>query len=352
MQPITFLPRHWRRGAVLAAATLMLAACSSSSSSSSSSASSSQSASTSASKHLTIAYLSFAVENSYDAPMLAAAEAVASDNNATLKVFDANNSPQTQYSQLQDAINSGQYSGIILQPIFGTGLITLVQQAIAKGIKVVNMDQVLGPNYSTDAPQVAGLAANVMFVPTEIGTKLGTMVVQACQSKNLNPCSVGYLYDIKASALDVAISGAFNKAIAADPGVKVVAQGQSFFSPTDGLTAVQDMLAAKPDLNLIVGSDQGIEGGVQAVAAKHLTGKVILVGYGASAAALAGVASGAWYGDVAQAPASEGRLAVQAMIKALRTGQDSGGIDPVAELPNNGIVTKSNVSQFTAEWPG
>ena len=350
MQPITFLSRHWRRGAAMATAGLMLAACSSSSSTSSSSAASSASASSS--KHLNIAYLSFAVENSYDAPMLAAAEAVADDNNATLKVFDANNSPQTQYSQLQDVITSGQYDGIILQPIFGTGLISLVQQAIAKGIKVVNMDQVLGPNYNTDAPQVAGLAANVMFVPTEIGTKLGNMVVQACQSKNLNPCNVGYLYDIKASALDVAISGAFDKAIAADPGVKIVAQGQSFFSPTDGLTAVQDMLAAKPDLNLIVGSDQGIEGGVQAVAAKHLTGKVILVGYGASAAALAGVASGAWYGDVAQAPASEGRLAVQALIKALRTGQDSGGIDPVAGLPDNGIVTKANVSQFTAEWPG
>jgi len=352
VQPIPFLSRHWRRGVAMATAALMLAACSSSSSSSSSSPSSTQSTSASSTKHLNIAYLSFAVENSYDAPMLAAAEAVADDNNATLKVFDANNSSQTQYSQLQDVINSGQYSGIVLQPIFGTGLISLVQQAIAKGIKVVNMDQVLGPNYNTDAPQVSGLAANVMFVPTEIGTKLGNLVVQACQSKNLNPCNVGYLYDIKASALDVAISGAFDKAIAADPGVKVVAQGQSYFSPTIGLTAVQDMLTAKPDLNLIVGSDQGIEGGVQAVAAKHLTGKIILVGYGASAAALAGVASGAWYGDVAQAPASEGRLAVQALIKALRTGQDSGGIDPVAELPNNGIVTKANASQFTAEWPG
>ena len=347
--------RPWRRGAALAAAALALAACSSSTSSSSSSSTgntSSQSANASNSKHLTMAYLSFAVENSYDAPMLAAAQAVASDNNATLKVFDANNSPQTQYSQLQDVITSGQYDGIILQPIFGTGLIPLVQQAIAKGIKVVNMDQVLGPNYATDAPQVSGLAANVMFVPTEIGTKLGNMVVQACQSKNLDPCNVGYLYDIKASALDVAISGAFNKAIAADPGVKVVAQGQSFFSPTEGLTAVQNMLQANANLNLIVGSDQGIEGGVQAVAAKHLTDKVILVGYGASAAALAGVASGAWFGDVAQAPASEGRLAVQAMIRALRNGQDSGGIDPVAQLPNNGIVTKANVSQFTAEWPG
>jgi ribose transport system substrate-binding protein len=269
-----------------------------------------------------------------------------------MKVFDANNSPQTQFSQLQDAINSGQYQGIIVQPIFGTGLTSLVKQAIGKGIKVVNMDQILGPDLSTDKPQVPGLSANVTFVPTEIGTKLGNLVVQACQAKNLNPCKVGYLYDIKASALDVAINGAFTKAIASGPGVKVVAQGQSFFSPTQGLTAVQNMLQATPSLNLIVGSDQGIEGGAQALATAHKTGKVILVGYGASAAALAGVSSGAWYGDVAQAPASEGRLAVTAMIKALRAGKSSGGIDPVAGLPNGGVVTKANAGQFTAEWPG
>jgi ribose transport system substrate-binding protein len=347
VRPIPSRPRSLLRSIALtatAATALALAACSSGGTASSSSSSSS--------KPLSIAYLSFAVENSYDAPMLAAAQAVAADNHATLKVFDANNNPQTQYSQLQDAINSGQYRGIIVQPIFGTGLTGLVKQAIGKGIKVVNMDQILGPNLSTDKPQVAGLSANVAFVPTEIGTKLGNLVVQACKANNLNPCKVGYLYDIKASALDVAIHGAFAKAIAADPAVTVAAQGQSFFSPSVGLTAVQNMLQANPSLKLIVGSDQGIEGGAQALAAAHKTGKVILVGYGASAAALAGVASGAWYGDVAQAPASEGRLAVVAMIKALRDGKSSGGIDPVAGLPDHGIVTKANASQFTAEWPG
>ena len=335
--------------AAVAAVGLLLAACGSSGTTSSGTTTPKA---TSSSKPINIAYLSFAVENSYDAPMLAAAQAVADDNHATMKVFDANNSPQTQYSQLQDVITSGQYNGIIVQPIFGTGLISLVKQAIAKGIKVVNMDQILGPNLSTDAPQVPGLSANVTFVPTDIGTKLGNLVVQACKSKYLKPCNVGYLYDIKASALDVAIHGAFTKAIAADPAVKVVAQGQSFFSPTDGLTAVQDMLQANPDLNLIVGSDQGIEGGAQAVATAHKTGKIILVGYGASAAALAGVKSGAWYADVAQAPASEGRLAVQALVAAIETGKKSGGIDPVAQLPDGGIVTKANVDQFTAEWPG
>jgi ribose transport system substrate-binding protein len=338
--------------AAVAAAGLALAACSTSSSgTTAATASSGSGSSANSNKPVTIAYLSFAVENSYDAPMLAAAQTAASDQNATLKVFDANNNPQTQYSQLQDVINSGQYNGIIVQPIFGTGLTSLVAKAITKGIKVVNMDQILGPDLSTDQPQVTGLSANVTFVPTEIGTKLGQQVIAACASKSLNPCNVGYLWDIKASALDVAINGAFQKAIAGSP-VKVAAQGQSFFTPTLGESAVQSMLQASPNLDLIVGSDQGIEGGATAIATAHKTGKVLLVGYGASAAAIAGVSSGAWYSDVAQAPASEGRLAVQALIKAIRDAAASGAIDPVAGLPGGGIVTKANASQFTAEWPG
>ena len=131
---------------------------------------------------MTIAYMSFAVDNTYDAPMLAAARAVASTDGATLKVFDADNNPQTQYDQLQTVISSGQYNGIITQPIVSTGLVSLVQQAIAKGIKVVNMDQILGTSLSTDAPQVTGLSANVTFVPTKIGTQLGQQVGPASWS--------------------------------------------------------------------------------------------------------------------------------------------------------------------------
>jgi ribose transport system substrate-binding protein len=96
-----------------------------------------------------IAYLSFAVTNSYDSPMLAAAKAVAEAAGAEVTVFDANNDPKVQYQQLQDAITSGKFQGIITQPIFGTGLTDLAVQAIEAGIKVVNMDQILGPDLTT-----------------------------------------------------------------------------------------------------------------------------------------------------------------------------------------------------------
>src|SRR5487761_1973961 len=77
-------------------------------------------------KQINVAYLSFAITNSYDAPMLAAARAVAATAGVKVTVFDAGNDPKVQYSQLQNAISSRKYQGIITQPIFGAGLAPLV----------------------------------------------------------------------------------------------------------------------------------------------------------------------------------------------------------------------------------
>ena len=165
-------------------------------------------------KTIRIAYLSFAVANSYDAPMLAAAKAAAKAGGATITVFDANNDPKAQFAQLQTAATSKQYDAIIVQPIFGTGLISEMKQAIKNGIKVVDIDQVLGPNLTTNKPQVPGLSGNVVFsADARSASKLGKLVVKACAAKHLNPCNVGYLYDIKASALDVAIRNGYINAI-------------------------------------------------------------------------------------------------------------------------------------------
>lgn len=333
----------WRTGAAIALCSGLLGLVTAT-------ATSVSGASTTSNKTLHVAYLSFAVQNSYDAPMLAAAKAEAAKDHIVLTVFDADNNPTTQYSQLQDAITSHEYQGIIVQPIFGTGLLGLVREAIAHKIAVANLDQELGPNLTTDQPQVKGLAANVVFVPTEIGTKLGQLVVEACTGHN--PCDIGYLYDIKASALDEALHGSFAKVIAGHSNIKVVATGQSYFTPSIGLTAAQDMLSANPNLTLIVGSDQGIEGAQVALTDAGKTGKVILVGYGGSAAALRGVKSDAWFGDVAQLPASEGRDAVADLNLFIRDGVASGGVDPVSALPAGGVVTKADASEFHAEWPG
>jgi ribose transport system substrate-binding protein len=341
--------------AAVVVAGVVIAACGSSSNtgtttttgSSSSTSTGSTSTATKSAKPLKLAFMSFAVQNSYDAPMLAAAKSAAAAGNATITVFDANNDPNKQYSEMQDVITQGGYNGIITQPIESTNLIPLVKQAVAKGIRVVNVDQILGPNLSTSAIQVPGQSGNVTFVPTEMGMDLGKLTVQACASKKLNPCNVGYLYDIKASALDVAIHQGFQEATKGTP-VKVVAVGQDFFTPAQGLTAVQNMLASDPSINAIAGSDQGIEGAETATKGKP----IVLVGYGGSQAGIAGVKSGVWYGTIAQDPATEGKVGVETLIKAINNKTDYPGVNPLDALPDGGVITKSNVDKFTGEWPG
>jgi ribose transport system substrate-binding protein len=301
---------------------------------------------------LELAYLSFAVANSYDAPMLAAAQAAAAANNAKLTVFDANLDPAAQAKQLQDAVASGKFDGIITQPLFGAGLVDGVKAAIAQGIGVGNIDQILGEDQTTAEAQVDGLLANVAFVPKTLGTKIGDLVVKACEGQS--PCNVGYIYSVKAAALDTTLRQAFDEVTSSNPDIKVVAEGESFYTTALGLKASQDMLAAHPDLNVIVGADQAITGSVQAVADAGVKDKVKLVGYGGGAIALQGIKSGDRFGTVMQMPATEGRLGTEQLINAIRTGTAAPGVDPLDSLPEGGVVTSDNVDTFLplAEWPG
>jgi ribose transport system substrate-binding protein len=294
-----------------------------------------------------IAYLSFAVANSYDAPMLAAAKKVARARGASVTVFDATNLPDKQLQQLQTLVTSKQYNGIILQPIFGPSLLTTVRAAIRAGIKVVNIDQILGTNPGTARPPLAGLSGNVVFVQTQIGLKQGRLVVRACKKIKANPCKVGYMYSVKVSSLDVAIRKGFDK-VTAGKGIQVVAEGQTFYNPAQALKDAQTMLQGHPDINLIVGADQAATGAEQALGGR----KVTLVGYGGGAVGLKRVKAGKWFGTVMQRPATEGRVGMKCLIKAVKTGKGCKGIDVLANLPNGGVVTKANAKKFHAEWPG
>jgi len=301
---------------------------------------------------LQIAYISFAVANTYDEPMLAEAERVAAENNAAITVFDGNLDPNLQVTLIQDVIASGQYDGMIVQPIYGPALVDVVKQAIDAGITVVNIDQILGDDFTTAETQVEGLAANVVFVPSDLGTKLGEQVVDACASADLDPCNVAFLHDVKASAIGVALYDAFTAVIEGTP-VAIVAEGETFYNPAAAQTAVSDILTANPDVDLIATSDQGLQGATAAIeAAGGSLSDYLMVGYGGSQWSQEKVAEGVVYANVLQVPATEGRLGMEALIEALRNGTTPGDIDPFEGLPGGGVITKDNASEFTGEWAG
>ncbi len=301
---------------------------------------------------LRLAFLSFAVANSYDAPMLAEAQNAAAAEGATLTVFDANNSVEAQYAQLQDVLTSGQYDGIIVQPIYGPALIPLIEEGIADGHNIAIVDQILGEDLTTNEKPLDGLAAHVVFIMSEIGRKQGELTVQACAEHNFDPCNVGFLWSWKITSLDSAIETAYNAVIADHPHIQIVAEGESFYTTHGGLKATEDMLVARPDINVIVAADQGITGAVVAIADAGRTGDIVLIGYGGAAIAYGRIANGEQYATVAQLPASEGRYVVEDLVRAIRTGEPVPARDPVSELPHDGIVTPDNVGDFNPEWPG
>ena len=149
------------------------------------------------------------------------------------------------------------------------------------------------------------------------------------------------------SSLDTAIRKGFD-AVTAGHNIQVVAEGETFYTPSIALKAAQTMLQAQPDMNVIVGADQGATGAEQALNGQKKT----LIGYGGGAVGLSRVAAGAWYGTVMQRPATEGKLGMQCLIKAIKTGKGCKGIDVLKGLPNGGVVVKANASKFKAEWPG
>ena len=112
----------------------------------------------------------------------------------------------------------------------------------------------------------------------------------ACAELAADPCNVGYIYSVKAAALDTTLRIAFDEVTSAHPEIVVVQEGESFYTTALGLAASQNMLAAHPDLSLIVAADQAITGAVAAVEADGRTNKPLLIGYGGGAVALQGIA--------------------------------------------------------------
>ena len=219
-----------------------------------------------------------------------------------------------------------------------------------------DIDQILGADMTTADFQVPGMVWNVALAPSELGKKIGNLVVTACadlKSDATHPCNVGYIWSVKAAALDIALKKAFDDAIAPHPEIKVVSDsGESFYTTALGLKAAQDIVAAHPDVSVIVSADQAITGAVQAV--KDIKDKVRLVVHGGGAVALQGITSGERFGTVMQMPATEGGLGTKNLIDAIRSGTPVPGVDPLATLPDGGVVTKANVQTFLplAEWPG
>ncbi|MEM7274240.1 MAG: sugar ABC transporter substrate-binding protein [Actinomycetota bacterium] len=296
-----------------------------------------------------IAYLSASSANTWLAASREAMETVAADAGIEVVEFDAQFDAALQQQQFQDAISSGQYAGIVLVSLTGAGSIPDVEAALDAGIEVVVLNQVVGDDLTTVEPQVDGIAAAVFEPPLIRGERIGDLTLQACA--DLDPCNVVYFYGIRGVPLDEAVRAGWDSVVDGSA-VTVVAEAEGqYLGPDVGLAAMQDILVSTSDIDVVVGADQSMQGVELALDEADGVDDVLIIGFGGSSYAVDAVTDGRWWGGLYGAPATEGELAMQAMIDAL-AGTDIGGVDPAQSVPNGGLMTPDNIGDFTPQWDG
>lgn len=275
-----------------------------------------------------VAFFGFASANSFAQATWAGVQQAAKQGGASAKFFDPNFDPQKQVTQIQDALTTGQYQVFVVQANDGNAVVPAIKQAISQGITVVGEFTPVGPNYGTIQPQVQKLIY-VGEAPVDNGHKLGELGVQAC--KGLNPCKLAYMQGFKSLPLDNARTQAVMQTLHTAPNVKVVASPEGGYTQASGLKAAQDVLSAHPDVNVIIGSSQAIEGAQQAVksagklpaspAQLKQPNTIKLIGNGGSCQAVKAVTAGQWYAAYVIAERSSGLKAAQLGIEAANGGK-------------------------------
>ncbi len=262
---------------------------------------------------------------------------------ATVSFADANDSVTTQVSEVENAVASDKYQVLIINPLDNLALESAVKSAIAAGMKVVTVNEPIGPSLTQLKPQLPGIVADVTQTAPVQGQRAGELVVQACQG--ITPCDVVYLWGLKSIPNDHGVTNGFLSAISGHSNIKVLSQNsECSFTVAGGIQAAQDLSQLFPSARLWVGPDQCMVG-----AQKVITGgKVKFIGISsASTQAVAGVKDGTWYGFSPVTPIANGKYAVIYGVEAARGSHVVGvGIDPASKFPDDGLITRSNINAF------
>lgn len=356
------MPKH--AALALSALTLSLAACSVQSTEGSSGTSASSAAGSSATtgvsqkitgpdsvtpgdttKPLSIAFSGFAKANSFTAAVYKGAEDYAKAHNATATFLDPNFDAQAQVSQIQDAVTSNRYDVFVVMANDGTAVVPALESAIAAGKKVVVLMAPVGTRYDTGDPQLPG-AINIVDPPTDNGKLLGQLAAEACKKSAATPCKVAYLEGFKSLPLDNARTDAVKATLAA-AGAEVVMSIEGGYTNDQGRKAMQDVLQAHPDVNVVIGSSQAIAG---AASVAGTDSKILFVANGGSRQALEAVKDGSWFATVCAPTVQAGATAAAVGLAAAR-GQQVPVATAFEDLsPVGGLCNAANVAKVQGEY--
>lgn len=238
-----------------------------------------------------------------------------------------------QLDKAQSALNQG-CSAILASPISATGLDSVFKAALAKGIPSIVLNDAKGTvpgvvYVGPDATTIGQTAADYIAKQLPAGGKVAQIEGDPGSSNALN----------RGKGFKAGVSG--------DSKLQLVASQTAKWDTNQAQTIANAMLTANPDIKAIYSQNDGMGLGVQsAIAAKGLTGKVLLVGTDGIPQAKKEIASGNYTATVSERPTTEGATGVKVALWLLAGKTVPGWVDVPAF-----VVDKANVSQYLTGMP-
>ena len=211
------------------------------------------------------------------------AEAKAEEEGVEMIVVDAGDDAAKQTSDIEDLI-SRNISVLIVNPVDSDAVAPIVQDAVSQGIKVVSVDRVVN----------------------------GVDVDCAIASDNVEGAKVAELEGVNGASATIDRGEGFH--LVADEQLEVAAKQTANFSRSEGMTVMENILQANPDIKgVFAHNDEMALGAVEAIG----SGDIVVVGFDATDDALAAIEAGRMAATVAQKPDLMGATAVETAISLI-----------------------------------
>lgn len=226
------------------------------------------------------------------------AQAEAEKQGVDLIVVDAGDDAAKQTNDIDDLI-SKNISVLIVNPVDSDAVAPAVKDAIAAGIKVVSVDRVVNGvdvDCAIASDNVAGAQAATEYLVSLVG----------------EGAKVAEIEGTPGASATIDRGEGFH--LVADEKLDVVSKQTANFNRSEGMTVMENMLQANPDIQgIFAHNDEMALGAVEAIAGKD----IVVIGFDATDDAIAAVAEGKMAATVAQKPDLMGATAVDTAVKLI-----------------------------------
>ena len=261
-----------------------------------------------------IALVVSTLNNPYFVSLADGAKAKAKELGYNLVVLDSQNDTAKELSNVEDALNQN-VKALLLNPVDFAAARAAVREAEAQKVPVLTLDR---------SAKGVTVTSHIASDNVAGGKLAGELIVKALNGK-------GNVVELQGQpGTDAARdrSTGFRQALAAAPGLKIVASQPANFDRTQGLNVMENILQAHPKVDALFAADDEMAlGAIKAIQAARL--KVVVVGFDGTPDAIAAVKNGTMVATIAQQPSLIGSLGVEEADKVIK-GQSAPASIPVA----------------------